>query len=684
MAVNPPPFGAGFNPELALEAQLQGYYSIYRYFTTDLLTNEILAEIPFKDVSWERSIKAAGKFTGKIEVIEETKPYNLYETTLPGKTGLYVMRDGVCVWGGLIWSRNYDIVSRTMQVDAAEFTSYLFHRVAWKTVKHSFTATVESNNGFCVVTLTDYDEYASIRPGSSVNINFRLIDQQPFDGYYTVTSVLNQETSVFTITIPGLPSGVYALATATLRADTYDYVRHLLDSTFVDFFNIPFQNDEIEPGVGVDHTIFSAGISGQVGTITTTTPHKLVVGQSAFISNLNSNFNGAVVVTSTPSIVTFTYDAIGEPNRPTVNPLTKSYQVVQKTLNNYIATLTTNGDHQFFVGDTVNVQNVDDGQSSIGIFNGVHTIINIPAPNQFSYATIEITNLAPTGSSGSVSNNATVTTGTYGSYPFSGDLLIQYSTNQFSGANAESVILRGHELRSIGEELNNYSDILDGFEYRIDCDFVGGEGGGFFTRTFKFLPIRLKSTPTGPNDLTPFYNDAGYLTVFEYPGSIDQFTLDESAENVATRFFVGGNIPELGNDVSQPYAAATAQDLISLGWPLLEEVENRNDISDEGELFSYAERYLLESRPPVTKMTVSVVGSRDPVIGTYYPGDWCGLIIDDEFFQERLASPLEPRSDILIRKIETIKVSVPNVPNFPEKVTLDLIPEWELDKGTQG
>lgn len=684
MPVNPPPFGAGYDPELALEAQLQGYYSVYRYFLTDLLTNEIIAEVPFKDVTWERSVKAAGQFSGRIEVIDATRPYNLYETTLPGKTALYVMREGVCVWGGIIWSRSYDIVSRTLQISAAEFTSYLYHRVAWKTVKHSFTGTVESNSGSCVITLTDYDEYASVSPGATVKIYFRLIEQQGYDGFYTVTSVLNPSSSVFTVTIPGLPTGTYAFATVVLRSDTYDYVRHLLNSTFVDFFNLPFQNDEIEPGIGVDHTIFSAGISSEVGTITTTTPHGLAVGQSAYISNLNSTYNGGIVVTSTPSIVTFTYDAIGDPDSATVNPLTKTYQVTGKKLENYIATLTTNGNHQFFVGDTVNIENVDDGQSSIGIFNGVQTIIDIPAANQFSYATIEITNIGQTGASGTATNNATVTVGTYGSYPYNSDVFIEYDTTSFSGSDAESVLLRGHELRSIGDELNNYADILDGFEYRIDCDFVAdGAGGGFFTRTFKFLPLTVDGTPT-ETDITPFYNDQGYLPVFEYPGTIDQFTLEESAEDMATRFFVGGNIPELGSDISQPYAGAVAQDLINLGWPIYDAVETRNDVSDEAELYSYAERYLKESRPPITKMTVSVIGSRDPVVGSYYPGEWCGLIIDDVFFQERLASPLEPRSDILIRKIEAIKVTVPNVPNFPEKVTLDLIPEWEIDTGTQG
>ena len=41
----------------------------YRYFTTDILSNSVLAEIPFKGVSYERSIKTAGAFSGSIPVI---------------------------------------------------------------------------------------------------------------------------------------------------------------------------------------------------------------------------------------------------------------------------------------------------------------------------------------------------------------------------------------------------------------------------------------------------------------------------------------------------------------------------------------------------------------------------------------------------------------------------------------
>ena len=79
---------------------------VYRYFTVDLLSNEILQEIPFRGVSWGRALKSAGSFSGRIPVIPETDSMDLYNSTLPGVTALYVVRDDVAVWGGIIWSRS--------------------------------------------------------------------------------------------------------------------------------------------------------------------------------------------------------------------------------------------------------------------------------------------------------------------------------------------------------------------------------------------------------------------------------------------------------------------------------------------------------------------------------------------------------------------------------------------------
>ena len=156
--------------------------------------------------------------------------------------------------------------------------------------------------------------------------------------------------------------------------------------------------------------------------------------------------------------------------------------------------------------------------------------------------------------------------------------------------------------------------------------------------------------------------------------------MSESAEDGATRFFVVGNIPNLGNDESQPYAAAVATDLLLAGWPLLDKEENKNDVEDEEVLYSHAERFLTQQRPPVSDINITVNGSLSPKIGEFSPGDWCCVAINDEFVRMRLASDLEPRDTIIVRKIDGFKVSVPDTPSFPEKVDLTLVTEPEVDK----
>ena len=119
--------------------------------------------------------------------------------------------------------------------------------------------------------------------------------------------------------------------------------------------------------------------------------------------------------------------------------------------------------------------------------------------------------------------------------------------------------------------------------------------------------------------------------------------------------------------------------MLDSGWPLLDQEESKQNVSNEQTLYDNAERYLNEFRPPVGDITVSVNGSLNPVVGTYSPGDWCSIIADDEFIRQRLSSDLEIRDTVLVRKIDALKVSVPDTPSFPESVDLTLVTEWEVD-----
>ena len=663
--------------------------AVYRYFTTDIVSNTLLAEIPFEGVSFGRALKGAGDFSGDIPVIDKTASFNLYDSTMPGKTAVYVTRNGECIWGGIIWSRRYNLVSRKLEVNASEFTSYLHRRRVWKTWTHNLGATLVVSGGVGSFTLDPGFTY-QIAAGSSVKVSFREVKDFAYDGYYTVRATPAPTDTTFSIDAAGIPNGTYVLVTVLINTDTYDWVRSLIDSMLTDFTNLEFSNTEIEPGVATRVTVTNKQLSGGFATITTSTPHDLSAGQVAVVRNVDQTFNGQYIITDTPTPTTFKYAKTGTVASAAVSVNTRT--VTNKQLTDYIATLTTSGSHGFTVGQQVVVAGVDAGDSVSEILNGEYIIVSTTA-NTFSYLTGGVKNIPLSPVTG---GTATVTPyvlyGTYGPYTANSDIGgLDYSTDEYSGYDLEPENYRGFELKNVGEELDRYSDRLstskrktaspgvgiDGFEYRIDCYYDPSSAS--FKREFVLLPINFPDPPA-PGEVSPISRFGAEKLVFEFPGQISDFSIDEKSDDAVTRMWVVGNIGDLGEDAIQPYAAAASKELLLDGWPLLEDDHSENDVADEETLSEVAYRYLSEFRPPLADITVSVNGSIQPVVGTYAPGDWCSLVIDDEFVRMRLASDLEPRDTVIVRKIDSFTVTIPDTPTFPEKVTLKLIAEWEVDK----
>ena len=648
----------------------------YRYFTTDLLTNTLLAEIPFTGVSYERAIKGAGSFSGDIPMIPETNSMDLYESTMPGKTGLYVVRDGECVWGGIIWSRSYNVKGKTLSIGANEFTSYFHHRNIWKTWTHDFGATVVVSGGVASVTLDGGYEHA-FAAGASVKVEFYEVGNFQYNSYYTILASPTPTYSTFSFASGSIPNGTYPLTTIVVRTDTYDYIRQLLNDILIDFAGIEFPNDEIEPALQTGTTVSNKALTSNVATITTATPHGATTGQVVAIDNVGAPFDGDFIVTAVPSETTLRY-AVTSSN-VTSTPVSNIVRTVTtKQILTYTATLTTSVAHGFSVGQAVIIEGVDDPSSTSYSFDGTYVITGVPSSTTFTYTTggedVESVS-APAGATAEV--NPVVIVATYGPYSANSDIGIEYSTEEYSGVNVINQTYRGFELRNAGEELDAYSDSLEGFEYRVDCYYDADTSS--FAREFVLIPIDFPDPPA-PGEVSPISRFGADQLVFEYPGNITDVTIDESSDEAATRFWVVGKMPGLGEDASEPYAAASATDLLQDGWPILDQEESDNDTEDEELLYAQAERYLAEHRPPIADIKVEVNGSLSPEVGEYAPGDWCSLIIDDEFVRMRLASDLEPRDTVIVRKIEKIKVSVPDNPAFPEKVTLDLIAEWLVDK----
>jgi len=676
----------------------------YRYFVVDLMSNELLAEIPFTGVSYSRSLREAGTFSGSIAVTEATANLSLYENTLPGKTALYVVRNNTCVWGGIIWTRSYDIVGKSLNIDASEFSSYFYKRVMWKTWVNAYQASIIVSGSVANVTL-DFAESSSIRVGSPVFIDWSP-DHSAYNGYYTPLSspapgLTEDGRTTFSVsngyvaqngeakTIPNM--SLKGTATVEVNQDTYDYARQLFIELETDLFDFDFPNDAIRPGIDVFNTIDTYSRSGDVAFITLNQPHQLIPGQRISVTDADNGFDDieATVLTA-PTPLTLSYANPG-PDVAATSAVDTVGLINFFQRNDSIVTITTFNPHGFKKDDIVYIDRLN---ASV---DGYHRILVADVEDSGTYFQIANSGsdlgISFAGNSGATATvSPAVNYSTWGEFTQNGDLDMGYSSELPSQKLQLAEPIRGFELKSVGEILEEYSNVANGFEYRIDCAYNVATNS--FTRTFVFLPLfpnslkeYIDSLPGGvlpPGEFAPVSAYGADEYVFEYPGNILNATLEENAQDAATRFWVQGSDDTLSSDASQPYSGAADVDLLNRGWPLLEEVEKVDKVAEESTLHERAKRFLAESRPPISNFTISVNGSLTPIVASYKPGDWCSVIINDDFVKLRLTSYIELNDgtgrEVLLRKIDAYSVTVPNNPAFPEQVSLDLVTEAEVDK----
>lgn len=738
----------------------------YRYFVCDLMTNELLAEIPFKSVSYSRSLVEAGTFTGDIAVTEDTYNLSLYENTLPAKTALYVVRNGICVWGGIIWSREYSLIDKVLSVSAAEFTSYLAHRVVWKTWNSSYEATAVVEDGTMTVTLTGGQYGFTV--GEAVYIYWSE-GYTLYNGYFEVLTVSSTEDdrSVFTVpatytdatgktkTFPNDTFDADNPITVETRQDNYQYARDLLRELNTDLFDFDFANDEIRPGVDLFNEIKSVSRSSNIATIELHKKHELTQGQKVNISDIQADAdfdNHEAIVLSVIDDYKFTYANEGsDVSATTETPDSIAVYSFYRDAN--VSTIETQGSHPFEVGNIVYMEDVSQtfdgyytvysvpsagslqvvqigpniaksftdlrGSATITDASASGTAITFTADNDFSPRdVVVVSGVSPTNFNGvytitsatstqfvvastatgsylsggtavvdvapTITRVASIQYGTFGEHSTLGDVGFDFSrSDEFSSNLEANPIIRGFELKTVAEILEEYSTKPGGFEYRVDCEY--DTEGSTFKKYFVFLPLvpasltqYLSEQDSGFSGEIPASAYGADEFIFEYPGNITEAQFEENADDAATRFFVQGKDSRLSSDASQPYSAASNHKLLRQGWPILDAVDDL-DSADETVLWKQAARLLEESVPPISTFTVSVNGSAHPKVGTYKPGDWCSVKLNDDFVSLRADSYLEQDygtdQGVLVRKIISYSVTVPDTPSYPEGVQLELITE---------
>lgn len=106
--------------------------SIYTYITADILTGTVIEEVPLRSVKWAKELNGPGSFEGTIDA---DHPKAVRNVVSPGARFIYVLRNGVPVWGGIIWVvRNKGGV---LEIQAQGIWSYFQRRL----IKASVTFT---------------------------------------------------------------------------------------------------------------------------------------------------------------------------------------------------------------------------------------------------------------------------------------------------------------------------------------------------------------------------------------------------------------------------------------------------------------------------------------------------------------------------------------------------------------
>lgn len=102
----------------------------YRYLVGDLVTGTIREEMPFSGVTYSQVLNGPGAFQATIGLRHRKATRANLD---PGRTVIYVERDGVLLWGGILWAASVSADDGKISLNGQGFWSYFRRRVLRET-----------------------------------------------------------------------------------------------------------------------------------------------------------------------------------------------------------------------------------------------------------------------------------------------------------------------------------------------------------------------------------------------------------------------------------------------------------------------------------------------------------------------------------------------------------------------
>lgn len=100
------------------------------FYFGDTLTGQILGDLPLSGVSPEWVLSGSGAITGQLAITDPDVRARGALTLEAGKHSIYVDRDGVLLWAGIIWEiGDYDSATGKLPISAGDYWSFFSRRI---------------------------------------------------------------------------------------------------------------------------------------------------------------------------------------------------------------------------------------------------------------------------------------------------------------------------------------------------------------------------------------------------------------------------------------------------------------------------------------------------------------------------------------------------------------------------
>ena len=101
----------------------------YTYLATDLVTNQVLGELPVSGVTLDCQLNLAGNMTATGNLSNpQIADSDFISRTIPGRTAFWAYRNTQIVWGGIIWTRQWEAKGKVFSFTGQTFESYASRR----------------------------------------------------------------------------------------------------------------------------------------------------------------------------------------------------------------------------------------------------------------------------------------------------------------------------------------------------------------------------------------------------------------------------------------------------------------------------------------------------------------------------------------------------------------------------